>query len=175
MKIVLVFLNVFFVMLISCGDNQASTETSNSDNENNKTKITAKAIENFDYSDYALSSNAEGIVENWEKYQELAIQVDYLKKADLSFFNGDKELLKKFITDLKAKIPDTLQTNPIISRTVIIETSLLRLNENLTLDNIDAELKLESVKEVIVSFSNLNYQINKKLINDKYAKIKSEY
>lgn len=97
------------------------------------------------------------------------------KKADLSFFNGDRELLKTFLEEFKLGLPKTLATNPIISRTVIIETAALRCNDNFTLDNIAAKDKLESVKEVIVAFSNLNYQINKKIERDKYDKIKSEY
>ena len=56
-----------------------------------------------------------------------------------------------------------------------METSLLRLNENLTLDNIQDSLKLQSVKEVLVAFSNLNYQINKKLEKDIYDQIEAEF
>jgi hypothetical protein len=62
-----------------------------------------------------------------------------------------------------------------VSRNSIIETMVLRLNEHLTLDNIDNQLKRESVKEVLIAFSNLNYQINKKLERDLYEKIKSEF
>lgn len=175
MRIGLVLLNIFSFLLMSCGDGESQSQITDTENENQKTPITAKAIENFDYSDYALSTNGEEAVADWEKYQELAIQISYLKKADLSFFNGDKKLLKKFIDEFKAQIPEDLQTNPIISRTIIIETTLLRLNENLTLDNIDSDLKLESVKEVVVAFSNLNYQINKKLSRDIYEQIKAEY
>ncbi|WP_296386623.1 hypothetical protein, partial [Winogradskyella sp.] len=134
----------------------------------------AKAIENFDYTDYVLSENAEKVVANWEKYQEFAIQISYLKKADLSFFNGDKILLKTFIKEFKVGIPDTLQTNPIVSRQVIIETKLLKLNENLTIDNIDGKTKLLGVKDVLIAFSDLNYQINKKLERDIYDKIEPE-
>ena len=82
--------------------------------------------------------------------------------------------LKKFITEFKASIPKEFLTNPIVSRTVILETMLLKLNENLTLDNIDDRDKLLSVKEVLIAFSNLNYQINKKLERDVYDKIEPE-
>ena len=175
MKVGLVFLNIFFLLLISCGDDKVETEVIDNENSNQKITITSKAIENFDYNDYVLSTNGELAVKDWEKYQELAIQISYLKKADLSFFNGDKKLLKEFISEFKGEIPSDIETNPIVSRAVIIETSLLKLNENLTLDNIDSSLKLESVKEVFVAFSNLNYQINKKLERDIYSKIESEY
>lgn len=175
MRIGFVLLNVCFLLFINCGEDKLSSEVNTEENTTQQPIITAKAIEGFKYTDYVLSPRGENAVADWEKYQELAIQINYLKKADLSFFNGDKELLKKFITEFKAQTPSLLKTNPIISRTVIIETALLRLNENLTLDNIDNKLKLKSVKEVLVAFSNLNYQINKKLERDLYEKIKSEF
>ncbi|MBV7270685.1 hypothetical protein [Winogradskyella luteola] len=175
MKIGLILLSICFLMLISCGTDNAKEDKAEAETTNQKTVITAKAIENFNYTDYVLSSGAEKAVANWEKYQELAIQINYLKKADLSFFNGDKDLLRTFIEEFKLALPTNFKTNPIISRMAIIETSLYRLNENLTLDNIDDNLKLESVKEVLIAFSNLNYQINKKLERDKYNKIKAEY
>ncbi|WP_369998830.1 hypothetical protein [Winogradskyella sp.] len=175
MKIGLVLLSIFSFLMLSCGEGESQSQTINTEVENQQTPITAKAIENFNYSDYALSSEAEEAIVSWKKYQELAIQIGYLKKADLSFFNGDQKLLKKFIDEFKAQIPVELRTNPITSRTIIIETTLLRLNENLTLDNIDSNLKLESVKEVLVAFSNLNYQINKKLVRDRNEKIMPQY
>jgi 4-hydroxy-3-methylbut-2-en-1-yl diphosphate synthase IspG/GcpE len=175
MRIGFFLLNVCFLLLINCGDNKLASEYDTEENTSQQPVISAKAIEGFKYTDYVLSQRGEKAVTDWEKYQELAIQIDYLKKADLSFFNGDKELLKKFIEEFKAQMPSTLKTNPIISRTAIIETTLLRLHENLTLDNIENQLKLESVKEVLIAFSNLNYQINKKLERDLYEQIKSEF
>ena len=175
MKIRFSLICVLFVLLTNCKGDQNSTEIASEEASNQKEVITARAIENFKFTDYVLSANGESVVANWDKYQELAIQVSYLRKADLTFFNGDKALLKGFIDTLKMKIPDTLQTNPIISRTVIMETTLMRLNENLTLDNIKDSLKLQSVREVLVAFSNLNYQINKKIEKDIYDQIESEF
>ncbi|MFP4844700.1 hypothetical protein [Winogradskyella sp. PE311] len=160
---------------MNCGNDSVSSEVANAEVSNQKTVITAKAIENFSYKDYVLSPDGEKAVEKWEKYQELGIQINYLRKADLSFFNGDKALLKKFIAEFIADLPPDFDTKPIVSRTIVIKTTLLKLNENLTLDNIDGALKLESVKEVMIAFSNLNYQINKKIIGDKYEQIKSDF
>ena len=174
MKIGCIVLTSCCLILISCNDDKSITETSATETTNQKNAITTKAIENFKYTDYALSNNAEKVTANWEQYQELAIQISYLKKADLSFFNGDKQLLKTAINEFVATVPEELRTNPILSRTIIIETTLLKLNENLTIDNIDGRSKLMGVRDVLESFSNLNYQINKKLERDMYDKIKPE-
>lgn len=174
MKIGLYVLSFFCLILISCGDEKVTTEVVETENKNQKPVITSKAIEDFDYTDYALSPESTETLVNWKEYQELAIQINYLKKADLSFFNGDKDQLKKFIDEFKIETPKELRVNSIISRTVILETMLLKLNENLTLENIDRKSKLLNVKEVLVAFSNLNYQINKKLESDIYSKIQPE-
>ncbi|WP_299120940.1 hypothetical protein [uncultured Winogradskyella sp.] len=174
MKIGFYVLSIFCFVFLSCGDDKSTVEVVETEKTNQKPIITEKAIENFEYKDYALSSESEDAIAEWENYQELAIQISYLKKADLSFFNSDKEELKEFINDFKTATPKQFLVNPIISRTAILETMLLKLNENLTLDNIDGADKLQSVKEVLVAFSNLNYQINKKLEYDYYNKIKAE-
>jgi hypothetical protein len=174
MKIGFCVLSIFCFILLSCGDKKSTAEVVDDEKTDQKPIITEKAIENFKYKDYALSSESEDAIIEWENYQELALQISYLKKADLSFFNSDKEELKEFIDDFKTATPKQFLINPIISRTAVLETMLLRLNENLTLNNIKATDKLRSVKEVLIAFSNLNYQINKKLENDFYSKIQPE-
>lgn len=175
MKIRSFILILSCVVVLSCGDdNTSTTQLETNENTEQNAKITAKTIESIDYKDYVLSSESEEAIVTWEKYRELATQISYLKKADFSFFNGDKELLTKFIGEFKAQMPDELRTNSIISRNAIIETSLLNLHENLTLDNIDRSDKLLAIKALFMSFSNLNYQINKKLERDFYEKIQPE-
>ncbi|EPR72232.1 hypothetical protein ADIWIN_2732 [Winogradskyella psychrotolerans RS-3] len=175
MKIKFVLLFLCGVLVISCGEDTNSTQEleTTEDTEQNR-KITAKTIESLNYKDYALSSESESAVVTWERYHELATQIGYLKKADFSFFNGDIELLKKFIEEFKTQMPDQFRVNPIVSRSAIVETELLKLNENLTLDNIKRSDKLLSIKMLFVSFSNLNYQINEKLESDFYDKIQPE-
>ncbi|WP_458628088.1 hypothetical protein [Winogradskyella sp. PC D3.3] len=175
MKIRLLVLVLSCVLAIGCDDDTKGTsalEATEAVEQN--AKITAKTIESIDYKDYALSSESEKAMVTWEKYHELATQISYLKKADFSFFNGDIELLKKFINEFKVQMPDQFRTNPIVSRNAIVETALLKLNENLTLDNIDRREKTLSIKALFTAFSNLNYQINKKLESDEYSKIQPE-
>lgn len=175
MKITSVILCLCFILSMSCGDDKNETsETETAEKAEQNTRISAKTIENIDYNDYALSPEGEQVVVSWEKHQELATQISYLKRGDFSFFNGDVELLKTFIKEFKAQLPDDLRTNPIVSRNAIVETSLLKLNERLTLDNIERKDKLIGIKELFVAFSNLNYQINKKLEHDMYVKIQPE-
>ncbi|WP_179344733.1 hypothetical protein [Winogradskyella ursingii] len=168
-----IFQLLFFVFL-SCGNDTNVASIESPENKTQEQSITPRAIENFNYADYVLSPEAEEIVRNWEKYQELAIQIGYLKKADLSFFKGDRKLIDEFLLELKEEVPSNLETNPIESRIVILETKMLKLYDNLTLDNIDLNLQLKSIKEVLVAFANLNLQINKKIEFDFYNQIQPE-
>ena len=162
------------MVMMSCGGNAPNEELITKANEQSNQKITAKVINDFDYTDFALSAEAEKELSGWEKYKELAIQISYLKKADLSFFNGDRELLNEFLIEFKEGLPKEFNTNPIQSRLTILETKILKLHDNLTLDNIDLNLQLESIKEVLQAFSNLNYRIDKKLEFDIYNEITPE-
>lgn len=174
MKIGLYLISAICFLFLGCTDKEASSKVSEIENNEQTSLITKKTIENFAYTDYALSPESEKALANWEKYQELAIQISYLKKTDLSFFKGDRDELKKFINEFKASTPKEFMTNPIISRTVIVETALLKLNENLTLDHIEDRIKLLSIKEVLIAFSNLNYRMNKKLERERYDLIEPE-
>ena len=175
MKITSVILGLCCITVMSCGDDKSTTiETETVVTTDQNARITAKTIESLNYNDYVLSSEAEKAIISWEKYKELESQIRFLKKADFSFFNGDKELLTTVIREFKTQMPEEFKTNPIISRNAIIETALLKLNENLTIDNIKRKDKLLGIKALFVAFSNLNYQINKKLEKDTYNKIQPE-
>jgi len=175
MKIRFVILFLSFILVTNCDDDtKNNTEVETTPTTNQDAKITAKTIESIQYKDFVLSSEAEDAIVTWEKYHELATQLSYLKRGDFSFFNGDIEVLKKFIKEYDAQIPEVFSTNPILSRNTIIETELLKLNESLTLDNIERSEKIENIKGLFIAFSNLNDMMNKKLERDIYSKIVPE-
>lgn len=171
MKINIIVLSILSIILLSCGNDTTTVVKDTAENQNIKPTITAQTIKNLKYLDYALSTEAKKAVSNWEKYQELAIQINYLKKADLSFFNGDETLLKTFIKTFKTTVPKVLQTNAVESRTMVLETKILKLHDDLTLNNITTSVQLMSIKDVFIAFSNFNFQVNKKLESDFYKQI----
>lgn len=175
MKISIGLINILFLTLMSCGDNGNDKKVLVEDNKDtSEQRISTQAIERLDYTEYALSGEAETVIGKWEKYNEFEIQINYLKKADLSFFTSEGKLLEDFFTQLKTTIPPNLKTNAIESRLVILETKSLMLRDHLTLENIETPLQLSSIKEVLIAFSNLKLQINKKLEFDEYNKIQPE-
>ncbi|WP_370390428.1 hypothetical protein [uncultured Winogradskyella sp.] len=169
-----ILIGFFFVMAMACAEGADTKSDTQTNKKKDLNRITQKAIENFNYTDYALSAEAETAVSKWEKYQELAIQINYLKQGDLSFFNSERELIMEFTEAFFDELPKDLNTNPISSRVTVVITALLKLNDDLRLDNISLQNRLDSLKQVLVAFANLNFQINKKLERDQFDKISPE-
>lgn len=163
MRFKLLFYSLLSIMIVSCKtDTQKVAIESTLDDKQSKT-ITKDEIENLKYNDYGLSNDAKKALNDWQKYQELNTQIEYLKTADLSFFKSDLTLISTFINDFRTEIPKAVSTNEINSRITVLETKMLKLNSLLLLDNMSKNEQLKGLKEVFVAFSNLNLQINKKL------------
>lgn len=173
MKIYILILPFLF---LQCKKDNSNTtkEVSSKPQDSTKVAITKKQLEKLKYNDYVLSQPAENQLANWQKYQELALQLNYLKKADLSFFKTEKKQLKGFLDTLMLQLPDTINTKLVNSRVLVLQTQILKLNNNLNLHTTSTQTQLQNIQEVFAAFSNLNFQINKKLEKDVYDKIKPE-
>jgi len=171
--IILVF-TVLTILNFSCKktttietESTPATETKASD-----IKITAKDIEKLDYTEYVLSDLAETKTQDWTKFQELIAQIEILKKGDLSFFQEDKTLLETFLTDLKSEVPALLNEPAILVRLNVFETTAFKLEGISELSNLDKNAILNYVKDVLISYTNIIFQINKKLEKDSQNIIK---
>lgn len=155
---------LMIAFVLSC---QKKTETiQTTEKETPSNEISAKDISDLKYTDYALDAEAKKILIDWQKFQELNIQLGYLKQGDLNFFRNQQEEVKTLFDSLKVKIPEPINVIPIVSRITVLETKSLKLHTNLTLANIEKATKLASIKEVLVAHANLILQINKKIEYD---------
>ena len=130
------------------------------------TKITAKDIAKIKFTEYALSDLTEVKTSNWQKFHELSTQIERLKTGDLSFFRDDKAILVGFINDLKNEIPESLNATAILVRLTVIETVFLKLEGLASLSTAKKEDLLAAIKDVLISHTNLIFQINKKFEKD---------
>jgi len=125
-------------------------------------RITQKDIDSLDYVDYALDPEIQQAISQWNGFQELASSVDYLKTADLTFFKSDIQEVKDAIQKCEFNVTKPFFTDAIMARLVVVETKFLKLQNDLTLDNIPKNEQLASIKEVFIAWSNFIYIINKK-------------
>ncbi|MBT8287169.1 MAG: hypothetical protein KJO00_04070 [Bacteroidia bacterium] len=129
-------------------------------------KISEKDIEAIKYTEYALSDSAEKLTTSWFKFQELNSQIEILKTGDLSFFTEDLTFVDEFLTELSSEIPDTLNETSILVRLSALKTSIYKLEGSASLERESKEALLNNLKEVLLSHTNLIFQINKKLEKD---------
>ena len=149
------------LIFIGC-KSEPKVEEINSEDQEKAYTLSAEDIEKLDYTDYVLSPDSEQALLDWQKYQELQVSIELLKKANLSFFKIEKNIMKEFVTELKANQPEIVTTPAIRSRMTVLETNILRLQNLSNLDNIKKKELLEAIKELLIADVNVKLQINKK-------------
>lgn len=158
-----VLLMILLLIFGACKKNVAENEQETKAPKRDDKIITKQHIDSLKITDYVLSNDAKRLVADWQKYQQLSTQTDFLKKGDLAFFEGNDSLPKSFLNELKSTIPQEVKTNIIKARLVAVETKLLKLNAELQQENTPRKDILKSIEEFLQAFSNLNLAINKKL------------
>jgi hypothetical protein len=159
---ILVVSSILFSILNCKSDVQNEVAITVEPTTTDTTKISAKDIAKIKYTEYALSDLTQAKTINWQKFIELSIEIERLKTADLSFFRDDKAILVGFITDLKNEVPESLNTTSILVRLTVIETVFLKLEGLASLSTAKKEDLLAAIKDVLISHTNLIFQINKK-------------
>jgi hypothetical protein len=166
MKLLISF--CLIISLVSCGNE----ETNQNRQEIVLPTLSSQQIQKLNYTEYLLDSKVKVITKNWIKYNELEGVITNLKQADLSYFKDNNEILEALIIDLKQSIPESLNSPPIMSRLIALETKLYKLESVVNLSNATQENIMSSIKEVLVAFSNLNLQLNKKIERESQKIIK---
>ena len=160
-KVILLSL-ILFIVFNCNSDKRQRPDGSPTENQQDSTRITSKDIAKFKYTEYGLSKAAKGKISDWQQYQELSTQMEFLKKGDLSFFSGSDSLVKAFVTDLKTDAPPIINNSIVKARLTVIETKSLKLNSLINLNGTTKKELLTVIEELLVTVSNLNLQINKK-------------
>jgi hypothetical protein len=161
-KVVFSIIISFLIIFISC-KKESSINNENIQTEQNTNIITKTDIKNIKYIEYVLSNQSKKVTNNWVKFQELKNNVEVLKKGDLSFFKDDSVLLKAFIEDLKNEIPQNLNIPEITTRITVLQNCFYNLHNEISLNRNTKTYVIKSIKEALISVSNLYLQINKKL------------
>nr|WP_321229557.1 hypothetical protein [uncultured Psychroserpens sp.] len=160
--------------MTSCKSDKVSEVILETQEQIDAKTISQKDIESIRYDEFGLSSDSQKAVNDWQKFQELNIQIDLLKNGDLAYFSGDPLIIKTFLQELRTEIPKQLRTNEVSARITALDTKTQKLNSLLRLANIDKQEKLNAIREFFVTTSNLNLQINKKFEFEKNNVLKPQ-
>ncbi len=158
-----IFIVLSFLTLIM-GCKKAQEEyTEYQTRENESQLLTEKEVSKFKYVDYILDSATHELAKDWTEYMQFNDAVLKIKKGDWTFFKDNEEVIELLIYEHKLNIPETLKSESVISRLVILETRLLKLKSLTNLSTINKKELIENTKAFLVAFSNLNFQLNKKV------------
>jgi hypothetical protein len=125
-------------------------------------QVTIQNISNLKFTEYVLSDISKTKVRDWQKFNELMGIIEEVHLGNLSFLNNDKVILDSFFTDLKNEIPESIKSTSILVRLTVIETLFLKLEGMISLRSTEKDNLLQSIKDILVSHSNLILQLNKK-------------
>ena len=153
-KISLLLSIVFFTL--SCSENKIDVNQKESKvdfikNQNQQKKYKLKNINS---------------VQEWLEYDQLLEYIKEINDENFSMFIDNDIFLKKFFNDANKSIPDDLNLPEVTSRLLVIETDFWLFIDKL--NSLNEKEKLDPLIEKInISFSNLNFQIDKISIKKK--------
>ncbi|HLV13869.1 MAG TPA: hypothetical protein VKY41_01720 [Xanthomarina sp.] len=168
MKILISF--CLLICLLSCGNTEENT--GNVEEDSNLPNLTKEQVQNLKFTEYLQDAKVKAYTQNWVQYNELENIMENLKQANVAYFKDNHEILESLTKDLKANIPEQLNAPSIMSRLIALETKLYKLESVVNLSNTTPDAIISHIKEVLVSFSDLNLQMNKKLERESQKIIK---
>ena len=155
MKKISLFLSLVFFAL-SCSKNKIEVNQ-----EENKVDFFQKQ---YQQKQYQLKNTSS--VQEWLQYSQLSEYIKEINNEDFSMFIDNDIFLKKFFKEMSTSIPDDLNLSEITSRVSVVETDFwLFINK---LNSLHEKKKLyQQIEKINISFSNLNFQIDKIYIKKK--------
>ncbi|NNL17035.1 MAG: hypothetical protein HKO81_10395 [Flavobacteriaceae bacterium] len=160
-RILLVLLIIIFC---GCDKNKSST-TSDMEIIQDTVLVTKSDIQKINFTEFILDPKFEKSL-NWLKFKEMETRIQELKNGDLSHFNSDTKIVETALNEFTNTLPLHLREEAIESRILIVKTMYLRLYNIVNISTSSKENIKKAIEDLLESFSNLTYQINKKFERD---------
>jgi hypothetical protein len=154
------------ILLVSCKKTSQTTEAPNPVAKE-KLKFSDSDLKQLDYTEFSLDQNVKSRIESWVGYFTLASVIEDIKTPDFSFFKENDAAIVNLINEINEGIPKEFDTQAIQSRITVVEIMLYKAKETIDIQGTNKSELLKAVKQLSEAFSNLNFQLNKKLEKDK--------
>jgi hypothetical protein len=158
------------IILVSCGKSSQEPQTSLQTPQKNNSLY---GNPNFIFPE--LTENAKTQSIHWSVYEDFESEVKSLNGNTIEDLHIKTERMVSYIDSLTKKIPDTLFTQAIFSRVLVIKTRTHLLLQELNKSSIDSIKLQENMNELNTSVSNLIIQINEKFQKDHIDLQRKEY
>lgn len=153
---------LLLLVAFSACKNESKTATETLLNENDSTKVTKEDISKINYIEFGVDNKAKKTLDSWRAYNTISRAIFSVKQGDFVFFNSDDEVFNAALKDLETTTPETINSEPVKARVLILRTKLLKFREIVNLNTASKSDKLFALKELFQSFSYVTLQINKK-------------
>ena len=109
-----------------------------------------------------LSPEAESEISNWSVFDDFQNEMNSLNGSTISEIRNKTERLKLFTDSLSKKIPETLATQPITSRLLVVRSRVYLLDQEAKKSRVDSLSIEEHLKELTSASLNFYRQIDEK-------------
>lgn len=114
----------------------------------------------------SLSENASSYISQWGAFEDFEEEAKNINGSTIEALRDKSERLISRIDSLTKKVPDTLQTQSIISRVMVAKTRASLLRQEVNKGRIDS-LRLQTyLDEMNMATKNLIIQVNEKFQKD---------
>ena len=160
-----IFLVLFICIFCSCKE-KSKVQPDNIENYQDSIVVSKDEIQKINFTEFVLDSDSKKFIAGWWKYQEMDDKINMLKNADVSYFKSDKSIVETLIKEFKKTGHLDINEEVIQSRILVVETMYLKLFNVINMPTSTKEEIKTAITDLLESFSNLTYQINKKFERD---------
>jgi vacuolar-type H+-ATPase subunit I/STV1 len=155
-----IFCAVVLFLIVSCGNNSEVPE----DPQEILDTSTLFGNKNYPFPD--LSENARSYVIQWGAFEDFEKEAKSINGSTVEGLRDKTERLISRIDSLTKKVPDTLQTQSIVSRVMVTKTRAQLLHQEVRKMRIDSSRLQLQIDEMNKATKNLLIQINEKFQKD---------
>ncbi|MBV1923440.1 MAG: hypothetical protein KUG68_05345 [Flavobacteriaceae bacterium] len=113
-----------------------------------------------------LSNKASDQVTQWGVFEDFESEIKSINGKTIEELQSKMERILTQVDSLSNNIPDTVYTQSLFSRIIVIKTRTSLLNQELNKSRIDSLRLQKYINEVNVSMKNFIIQINEKFLKD---------
>ncbi|SDW25551.1 hypothetical protein [Aequorivita viscosa] len=157
----IIFLLALAGLLFSC---QNTTKENEKEETHHETSI---VFGDSDFSFPELSAPAKQQAIQWGVFEDILAETKKLNGSNLRTLKNRSERLSEYSDSLFKKVPDTLNTNQIRSRLLVVKTRAEVLKQAAHSEILDSAALQNSVSEMNGAVKNLIVHLNEKFLKDK--------
>ncbi|NND64222.1 MAG: hypothetical protein HKN48_13620 [Flavobacteriaceae bacterium] len=156
----LVLLMLLVAFSVSCGNSEIEETTEQISN----TDTALYGKKKFSFPN--LTPNVKEVMENWSVFNDFQLEATTIHNLKLEELKMKSAKLMSFTDSLSKSIPDTLFTDAIRSRLIIVKTRASLLNQEANKNSLKDSIVEIHISETNLAIHNLMVQLNEKIQKD---------